>query len=353
MLELTKDIINTSDDLIFVKDINLRTIYCNVAFAKAIGKEPEELYGRTDIENGWSPELVKGDPEKGIRGFEADDREVLSGKTIQINSEPANIKNEIRYFNTIKNPLIDENDKVIGVVGIARDITERKQEEEEFHKLSCAIERHAALDMVNIIGFGVILIDSNRNILCSNKIANKICMDNEECFDTETLFYCRNRDIESWLTKNVEEIIKNRYEDNINSSLRTIMVKRASLNMPLLLMISSYHNELMSVDSDGVGDPLAIIFLSDPTRDINVTTELYEELYGLSSSEAKVVHYIVNGMKVNYLAEHLCVTVATVRKHLHNIFNKTQTTNQADLVRLVMSSSAWFNTSISADPTSE
>ncbi len=138
--ELLRNVINTSKDFIFVKDTQLRTILCNVTFAHAQGKKPKELYGRTDIENGWSPELVKGNPEKGIRGFETDDLEALAGKTVHNPSDPANINGEIRYFDTMKTPLKDEQGNILGVLGIARDITERKQAEEDLQRIKEAVD---------------------------------------------------------------------------------------------------------------------------------------------------------------------------------------------------------------------
>jgi diguanylate cyclase (GGDEF)-like protein/PAS domain S-box-containing protein len=123
--DLLRGVINASQDYIFVKDKNLRTVLCNDIFARALDKKPEDLYGNTDIENGWSEEHVYGDPEKGIRGYEADDKEVLTGKTLRIESEPANINNLTRYFETIKSPLRDEEKNITGILAIARDISER------------------------------------------------------------------------------------------------------------------------------------------------------------------------------------------------------------------------------------
>ncbi len=128
-----QNIIDSSIDHIFVKDLTLRTILCNAAFSRSLGKSCAEIYGKTDIEVGWDPELVKGNPEKGIRGFEADDREVLSGKVLRIASEPVNVLGEIRYFNTTKIPLRNVQNEIIGVLGIARDITERKRVEEALY----------------------------------------------------------------------------------------------------------------------------------------------------------------------------------------------------------------------------
>ena len=122
---LLRSIIDSSPDLIFVKDASLRTMLCNNSFAKALGKGPEELYGKTDIENGWDPVMVKGDLRNGIRGFEADDRDALSGNTVRIAKEADGLGDDCRYFDTIKLPLRNGQGAIIGMLGISRDITER------------------------------------------------------------------------------------------------------------------------------------------------------------------------------------------------------------------------------------
>lgn len=133
-LKLLENIINSSRDYIYVKDRQLRTIICNETFAQAVGKRPDDLVGKTDIENGWPPESVKGNPEKGIRGFEQDDLEALNGKIIHNESETATIMGSVRTFDTIKLPLRDDNGELIGVLGISRDITERIKTEESLRE---------------------------------------------------------------------------------------------------------------------------------------------------------------------------------------------------------------------------
>ncbi|MBF0329476.1 MAG: PAS domain-containing protein [Nitrospirae bacterium] len=130
---LLENVINSSNDYIFVKDRDLRTILCNKAFANALGKTPEDLYGKTDIENGWSADLVLGRPEEGIRGYQDDDLATLSGETLNIN-EVANVGNELRAFNTIKVPLRSTDNNIIGLLAIARDITDKKKAEEQIER---------------------------------------------------------------------------------------------------------------------------------------------------------------------------------------------------------------------------
>ena len=132
--KLIQNIIDSSADYIYVKDRCLRTILCNKTFARAVGKNPQDMVGKTDIENGWLPEFVIGNPDRGIRGFENDDKDALSGKTVHIIDEPGNVNDKVRSFDTIKMPLRGENGAIIGMFGISRDITERQQAKEELLK---------------------------------------------------------------------------------------------------------------------------------------------------------------------------------------------------------------------------
>ncbi|MCP4045851.1 MAG: PAS domain S-box protein [Gammaproteobacteria bacterium] len=126
---LLQNVLNTSKDFIFMKDTQLRTILCNDAFALSVGKKPDEMYGRTDIENGWSTELIQGNPEKGIHGFEQDDRLALSGKSVHNPADRINVGDEIRIFDTKREPLRDAMGNITGVLGIARDVTETRRTE--------------------------------------------------------------------------------------------------------------------------------------------------------------------------------------------------------------------------------
>ena len=130
-LTLLENIVNSTPDLIFVKDRKLKTIFCNEAYAKAVGKTREEMYGNTDIENGWDPQLINGDPSRGIRGFIHDDLDALAGKDVHNPHDPANIEGEVRIFDTHKLPLKDKYENTLGVIGIARDVTERKRTEKQ------------------------------------------------------------------------------------------------------------------------------------------------------------------------------------------------------------------------------
>ena len=122
-LLLLDNVINSTTDLIFVKDRNLRILLCNQAYAAALGRARDELLGHTDIENGLSRERVQGNPGKGIRGIVESDRRALAGDIVRSPHDVAEVGGRRLVFDTIKQPLRDADGQVVGVVGIARDVT--------------------------------------------------------------------------------------------------------------------------------------------------------------------------------------------------------------------------------------
>ncbi|MCA9922290.1 MAG: GAF domain-containing protein [Anaerolineales bacterium] len=140
---LLRTIIDSTLDWVFVKDVNHRYLLVNQSYANSFRMTPDDFIGKNDLDIGFPEDIVKGNPEKGIRGFWADDREIMErGELKVIDVEPAVVDGEERFLNTLKAPLKDADDNVIGVVGFVHDITERmqaevvlRQSEEKFHTL--------------------------------------------------------------------------------------------------------------------------------------------------------------------------------------------------------------------------
>lgn len=129
--KLTRSVIDSTDDWIFIKDQEHRYQLVNQGYANSLHIPIADFIGRNDLELGFPEELVKGNPEKGIRGFWADDRSVMDGGVPkQIPDDFVTIDGKIRVFDTVKVPLRDADNKVWGVLAFARDMTERRRLEE-------------------------------------------------------------------------------------------------------------------------------------------------------------------------------------------------------------------------------
>jgi PAS domain S-box-containing protein len=127
---LLETVINSTPDWIFIKDAEGRFQLVNQSFADARGMRREELIGKNDLDLGFPPELVLGDPAKGIRGYREDDLEVMrTGERKIIPIEQTTVRNSLRMVSTVKVPLHDPEGRTWGVLGFSHDITEIKTTE--------------------------------------------------------------------------------------------------------------------------------------------------------------------------------------------------------------------------------
>lgn len=133
--ELLRTVINSTPDWIYIKDLGHRYLLVNQAYGDSMRLSPQDFVGRNDLEIGFPEEIVKGDMQKGIRGYWMDDKEVITtGKSKYIMEEPSIIDNKPQVMSTVKVPLIDAEGFVWGVLGFVHNITELKKTEENLRK---------------------------------------------------------------------------------------------------------------------------------------------------------------------------------------------------------------------------
>ena len=124
---LVRDIINATPDWIMVKDLEHRYVMVNQGYSDSMHIPVEDFIGKNDIEVGFPEELVKGDPERGIRGFWADDKQVFETKeALLIERDIVQVDGKERIYSTLKTPLTDAAGNVTSVLIFARDVTERE-----------------------------------------------------------------------------------------------------------------------------------------------------------------------------------------------------------------------------------
>ncbi|MCX7839586.1 MAG: response regulator [Anaerolineae bacterium] len=126
---LLRTLIDSLPDLIYVKDRASRYVLSNAAHAAFLGlSSPDQVVGKSVFD------LFPADQ---ARQFRADDERVMQSGQPMLNREERaidRVSGTLIWNLTTKVPLRDESGKVIGLLGIARNITARKQMEEEVER---------------------------------------------------------------------------------------------------------------------------------------------------------------------------------------------------------------------------
>ena len=155
---LLHTLIDSLPDRIYVKDTESRFLLNNFAHIRSLGaKSQEEVRGKTDFD--FRP------PEFATRYWADDQNVIKSGEALINREEPTVISSSNRgwHFAT-KVPLRDPQKKIIGLVGISRDITERKQAEEALKESVSLLQ--ATLEST---ADGILVVDKSGKITSYNK----------------------------------------------------------------------------------------------------------------------------------------------------------------------------------------
>ncbi|MDE2342434.1 MAG: PAS domain-containing protein [Betaproteobacteria bacterium] len=123
---LQQAILNHIPDQAWLKDRDSRYVLVNEAFIAATGRTVNEILGHTPMEI-WPAELGK-------RFMETDGAVVRKRGRLRYEEERPGPSGGMRWYDTIKTPLVDPAGRVTGTVGISRDITDRKEMERELRE---------------------------------------------------------------------------------------------------------------------------------------------------------------------------------------------------------------------------
>lgn len=120
-----RQVIDINPNLVFAKDREGRFTLVNKAVADVYGTTVDELIGKTDADFNSNAEEVAF--------FRAMDLEVMNSLKEKIITEEVitDAKGKVHFLQTVKRPIIGPDGQANQVLGVATDITERKQLEEQ------------------------------------------------------------------------------------------------------------------------------------------------------------------------------------------------------------------------------
>ncbi|MDX1476850.1 MAG: PAS domain S-box protein [Saprospiraceae bacterium] len=151
-------IANMNPHFIYAMDTDRRFTFVNKAMIDEFGQTFEGMRGKRAEE--LLP-VYASDPH-----FAADDTEVLTtGEEKFIDEEMIIAHNgEVKWLESIKKPIRDDNDEIIGLLGVATDITARRQSQLDLQSSLSMLA--ATLDST---ADGILVVDTDNNIVQYNQ----------------------------------------------------------------------------------------------------------------------------------------------------------------------------------------
>ena len=211
--EFLRTILDTNPNTIFVKDTEGKFVLVNQAYADIHGMSVEDLVGLTD--DGLHPN--QADTER----FIAQDVEVITTLRQKFIPEQAyhTQTGEVRWFQTIKKPIVSSNGQVCQLLGVSTDITERKLAQEALK---------AQKEFLQTV------LDSNPNMIFVKDKEGKIVLANQRYADF------RGMSVEELLgltdaecNRNQAEVDQFLHEDKeVNTTLQEIFIPEEACRFP-------------------------------------------------------------------------------------------------------------------------
>lgn len=202
-----------------------------------------------------------------------------------------------------------------------------------YARLHDAVRASDALtEVIDRIPTGTLLIDGCGNVVLKNRSAEKI-LSLEDGF---SLSQEKPQVADSRENRALWELIHESVREQATQGSTTgevMSVTRPSGRRPFSLMVGPLLAASPGAKTD---EARAIVFVADPEGGQIGAATVLERLYDLTHAEADLVRLIAEGNSLDQVATIRGVTMNTVRSQLKQVFSKTETSRQGELVHLVL-----------------
>ncbi|HVT23774.1 MAG TPA: helix-turn-helix transcriptional regulator [Rhizomicrobium sp.] len=200
---------------------------------------------------------------------------------------------------------------------------------------SAQLVGNALGDVLQKSGHGIFLTDAKGRIRYANETANEIVARNDGLSGKDSMLAATSRAH----AKQLEAILAAAAApERAQRTGGSMLLPRLSRQHPLSVIAVPLNAEMGAPFHNG---PLALVCVVDPDRDATLPQQhLIRDLFDFTPAETRVAMELLAAEEPKAIAQHLNLSVNTVRVHMASIFRKTHTSRQAELVRLLMQMTA-------------
>ncbi len=176
---------------------------------------------------------------------------------------------------------------------------------------------------LDLITSGIVLLDANAQTLLMNNTA-KTVINKAACSEIASMFKQA-----TWRHAAIRQAISAAQQGD--DYIEFLSLACHGDQRDILLTICALNTGI--TDSN---DPVVALFFSNVGHHELVPFQALEALFQLTPMESRVAWAFAQGMRSEEIAQTFSISMTTVAFHKRNIFQKTQTNRQADLVALLL-----------------
>lgn len=184
---------------------------------------------------------------------------------------------------------------------------------------------------LNRVSFAVFVLNQHCRVLLSNRTGGELLSQRDGLMMGPNGVLRANTVAETdQLHRLIKSVLAHEANDDDSSGLSIL---RSSSQKPINLVIGSAPT--IEPTQDG---PLVVVFASDPEQLPLPKADSIGKLFNLTPSESRLTHALIQGLKMDEAALKCGITTSTARTYLKQIFMKTGTNRQPELVKLILTS---------------
>ena len=127
----------------------------------------------------------------------------------------------------------------------------------------------------------------------------------------------------------------------MNADVGGVLALSDAKGRQLMLTIVPF-SKLKNMQHQDAGQHQIAVLLTDKHQLYALSKAYLQQAYQLSKREFELCELLLNGCKLEEIAEHCGVTLSSVRTYFKNIYEKTQCNSQIELMHLLMGCTIHF-----------
>jgi DNA-binding CsgD family transcriptional regulator len=192
------------------------------------------------------------------------------------------------------------------------------------------VERDATLDALDRTGIATFVVAQDGLILYANRHAEIILQQGDGIGATHSRLGLSDHEAGKALAKSIKTAVNIAAGESPAAPPRAFAIRRGN-RLPITVLVSPFRP---ARDGFGLPMPAAIVLARDPEWPTASQAAL-QSMFGLTAAEACIARELASGRSVNDIAACHGITLNTTRTHIKNIFAKTDTNRQPELVALL------------------